>query len=805
MQMKDIFRRGTWLLAAAWLGMAVPAWAQFAPEDEVRLRRDEMLEFRGTKFRQGKQGETFTVIQYDAVLGKVFVLATDSDGKPFALSVPDRSVELLPKDLATLMQKGAAALKQKDLATARTMFVKASAGQMAEKAAMDLAVRTDALQTVVTNLANARTVRERGMPEVQRLLKNAEVAGRPDPLFPNSRDHEVRAAEIREKAKQLQTRLDQGVELGETRFTEVMKEFAATTDRLVEAGYLTIAVDLRDGLQTFAALQMPKRPDAMPNFAWDQAEMARRSAAAAAWADKAQTEVKALHLHAAQAAVSKGLQAEAGRAELRQLKLRIDADLDRVKTSLLVIANLRETQNFDGALAEVEKVERLVTDSGPLAAAAKEIRQLLGEKGSAVSKARASEEAGNYLGALAVYDRYGLKADAGRVLATAAKMAENLGNFMLAHTLYGRAGLTADAARVAKQRDDQEFTYRGATMALAEGRFDDAIAIYNRFNDTDSRNQALVSRGRRLEAQGKYDEARAQFRQAEAEAELKRLSDWLDHRAQWLTEAARLEAAGDQEQAHRLFGRANAKAEMQRTALVLGKKSEATKDYALAADYFEQGGDYVKAAAMRTLAEKENRGAVMLESVEAVFRRCAPACVTVMANGRGAGSGFFVAKGGYVLTNRHVIEGGGKTLMIVTAGGERFPAELVATGGGTDLALLKAAISREHAFLLLANSDAIRTGEQVYAIGSPEGLPQVAAEGIISNIERDIRGNRCFQTSVSIHENNSGGPLLDNRGQVVGICTAGLGTAGGIGPRAERINFAIKANEAGALMGKVER
>jgi hypothetical protein len=54
--------------------------------------------------------------------------------------------------------------------------------------------------------------------------------------------------------------------------------------------------------------------------------------------------------------------------------LRIDADLDRVKTSLLVIANLRETQNFDGALAEVEKVERLVTDSGPLAAAAKEIR-----------------------------------------------------------------------------------------------------------------------------------------------------------------------------------------------------------------------------------------------------------------------------------------------------------------------------------------------------------------------------------------------------------------------------------------------
>jgi hypothetical protein len=104
------------------------------------------------------------------------------------------------------------------------------------------------------------------MPEVQRLLKNAEVAGRPDPLFPNSRDHEIRAAEIREKAKQLQTRLDQGVELGETRFTEVMKEFAATTDRLVEAGYLTIAVDLRDGLQTFAALQMPKRPDAMPNF-----------------------------------------------------------------------------------------------------------------------------------------------------------------------------------------------------------------------------------------------------------------------------------------------------------------------------------------------------------------------------------------------------------------------------------------------------------------------------------------------------------------------------------------------------------
>jgi hypothetical protein len=120
MQMKDIFRRGTWLLAAAWLGMAVPAWAQFAPEDEVRLRRDEMLEFPRGKISAGKQGETFTVIQYDAVLGKVFVLATDSDGKTFCADLfRTARWSCCRRTWPTLMQKGAAALKQKDLATAR--------------------------------------------------------------------------------------------------------------------------------------------------------------------------------------------------------------------------------------------------------------------------------------------------------------------------------------------------------------------------------------------------------------------------------------------------------------------------------------------------------------------------------------------------------------------------------------------------------------------------------------------------------------------------------------------------------------
>jgi tetratricopeptide (TPR) repeat protein len=800
MQTPHPFQRVARNLALAFLSLAGVAHAQFAPDDEVRLRRDEPLEFKGAKFRQGHRGEIYTVLQYDITLGKVYVLAKDSDGKPFALSVSEQAVEVLPKDVALLMQRGAIALRQKDLAAARENFVKASGGQLAEKSAVDLATLTDALRITMANIAKAHAARDRVAPEIQRMLKNAEVAGRPNPLFPNDPGNQIRAAEIREKAAQLQKQVDQMVMQQETQFIEVVKGLAATTDRLVEAGYLTVAVDVGDGLSALAAQQMPKRPEAQPVFAWNRADIARRSAEAGAAVAMVERELAARRLQAALEALKKGMQAEPGRAELRKLKLRVDGDMDRVKAALLIIESLRQQRDFEKALKEIEQAEALIADSTALETVAREMRQLLNERADAAGKAKAMENAGNYLGALALYDRYGLKVDSTRILSPAARKAEDLGNFILAHSLHARAGSSGDMSRLEKKREEQELIYRGAAVALAEGKYEEAIAIYLRFNDTAARNEALISRGRRVEAEGKYDDARVLYREAEAADELKRLTEWLEKRAKWLNDGAAAELSGDLARAYDLYAKANAKSELQRVSLMLARKYEGAKDFAAAGDYYEQGGDYSRAAAMRARAEKGV--GEMLASPEAVLRRCGPACVAVTGSGRGVGSGFFVAKGGYVLTNLHLVEGA-PSVLVLTPHGERLPAQIVATGSGTDLALLKVAIAREHAFLPLANSNEVKTGEQVYAIGSQPGLPQSVAEGIVSNVERQIRGNDCFQTSVTTQEQHSGGPLLDGRGRVLGICTAGLGTEGGIGPRAERIHFAIKANEARAVLAKV--
>ncbi len=318
------------------------------------------------------------MLKYDVITGKIYLLANDNDGKPFALTVSDRAVELLPRDLLIHMQRGAAALRRLDLATARAMFIKASGGRIAEKTAIDLAVRTEQLQTTIAAIAEARRAKERGMPEIRRLLKNAETADRPDLLF-GTNANQVKAQEIRDKAKLIETQADNAIQLAETRFTDVVVEFSATIERLVESGFLSVAVEVSDGLTALTAAQIPGSPAPRP-LDDKRAAITARIATATDAAVKAQTLLNARRLHTALETVKAGLEAEAGRAELRHLKARIEADLERVSTSLRTIANLRDKPDLAAALSEVEKAEAMVIDSEALQAVATEIRTLLREK-----------------------------------------------------------------------------------------------------------------------------------------------------------------------------------------------------------------------------------------------------------------------------------------------------------------------------------------------------------------------------------------------------------------------------------------
>jgi serine protease Do len=161
------------------------------------------------------------------------------------------------------------------------------------------------------------------------------------------------------------------------------------------------------------------------------------------------------------------------------------------------------------------------------------------------------------------------------------------------------------------------------------------------------------------------------------------------------------------------------------------------------------------------------------------------------------GSGAIISADGYVVTNNHVVAGGGDVSVRLSRGGE-VAARIVGTDPPTDLALLKIDAPRLVA-LPLGDSDQLQVGEPVMAIGNPFGLDQTVTTGIVSAKERVIGTgpyDEFVQTDASINPGNSGGPLIDSRGAVVGINSAIFSQSGGsIG-----IGFAIPVNLAKTVL-----
>jgi Do/DeqQ family serine protease len=152
----------------------------------------------------------------------------------------------------------------------------------------------------------------------------------------------------------------------------------------------------------------------------------------------------------------------------------------------------------------------------------------------------------------------------------------------------------------------------------------------------------------------------------------------------------------------------------------------------------------------------------------------------------GLGSGFIISKDGYILTNEHVIEGANKISVTVTGFDKDLEAKIVGADVNLDLALLKIDAGADLPFLTLGNSEVIRVGNWVIAIGNPYGLDHTVTTGVISAKGRPIEvENRQYenllQTDASINPGNSGGPLLNLKGEVVGINTAISSEAQGIG------------------------
>jgi len=163
-----------------------------------------------------------------------------------------------------------------------------------------------------------------------------------------------------------------------------------------------------------------------------------------------------------------------------------------------------------------------------------------------------------------------------------------------------------------------------------------------------------------------------------------------------------------------------------------------------------------------------------------------------------SGSGFIITADGYILTNNHVVEGATK-LQVTLDTGEKYEAEVIGTDPMIDLGLIKIDPKGKNLPILpLGDSDSLKIGEWVMAIGNPFSLEQTVTVGVVSGKKRQVGigttvpGLANFiQTDAAINFGNSGGPLIDGQGRVVGINTAIQR-----GEMAEGIGFAIPINEA---------
>ena len=203
-----------------------------------------------------------------------------------------------------------------------------------------------------------------------------------------------------------------------------------------------------------------------------------------------------------------------------------------------------------------------------------------------------------------------------------------------------------------------------------------------------------------------------------------------------------------------------------------------------------------------------NAGSVYTQNVDAVVLiSCQVAGTSYFGQattGTSTGTGFIISEDGYVVTNYHVVEGASK-IFVNTHAGDEFSAVLVGQDSTNDVAVLKMENAAGLPHVTLGSSNALNVGDQVVAIGNPLGdLTATLTVGYVSAKDRDVTTEgatiNMIQTDAAINSGNSGGPLFNMKGEVVGITTAKYSGSSSSGATIEGIGFAIPIDDVASMI-----